>query len=652
MCGKSNNIGPNAELVLTWHLAYTHMLLKTVIPKAFQEKIFSPKLPVSSNKRQIIGGKLKKVNKTEALKGKNPCPNCNKKFNTLYTLKYHLAMHHFKDELLNRSGSSLHKCGICSKQYGGIGKKVENADFLLPWHLAYTHKVIQEMIPKELTNLIFCNAKVNEPASDLNGNKTNDEVDKQAQSYLELSKSDPPSSPSLKDLETSGTLSLVSGVLDNIKRSEKLQPQLVLENMKTEIEDWIAQKDGTQNVQGDTSDARNSESFKTSTQNCKSKSTGGHTCFICAGNYKTWRSLQSHLAQYHFKDELLQKSGSSPARCGICFQGFVVPGRPKSRNELIITSHLAFVHDMLKPLISHEYACNDLDTAHKAKMRAKNRSSSPDPRPITSKRKRVFLSYSGYKAHDDQIKKQVEETLPRQPCFLCTSTFKTWETLKSHLAVYHFMDDLLKESGSTAEQCGICNKHFNQQGWTRSVKDNCLARHLAFNHGLLGRLIPKYSKFRDTKQQQPVPDMSDQQQPSELKEPEQQQLGQSKLEPHQTVLPQPDEQKPPEQNGPEEQQSEPNQLDQEQPDQPDQQQSVPDQPDQLQPVPDQPHQQQPLEPNHSDKVLPWPDQQSVTVETVQVAATIKDEVTRQAVFGGGKALTSFSDLALAANMGD
>ncbi len=913
MCGKNNNIGPNAELVMTWHLAYTHMLLKMMIPKAFQEKIFSPKLPESSNRKQDNGGKLKKVKETKVLEAKMSCPLCTRKLKTLSTLKCHLAMHHFKNELLNRSGSSLHKCGICEKQYGPHEQKNTRADYLMIWHLAYTHKILQGMIPTELNNLIFCNPNENESASVLNRNKANNEVTK---SCLKTSQREPPSRACWKDLETLGNLSQMSGALDNSKQSGKLQSQLVLDNVKAKNDEWRTQNEGHEEVKSDT-DNRQSETLKTSMQKSNlggTKSSGRRVCFICEGNYKTWRSLQSHLAQYHFKEELLKKSGSSPARCGICDRGFIVHRKDKSRSDQIICNHLALVHDMLKPLISHEYACDDLDMAYKVERRFKNQSISTDSRQIVSysKRKRVHvprlennflhcehkvknelspakrhqcflcsswsttlrslrchvaqyhfrdelltmskstqdacgicqkqfiqpgrvksradaimtwhlafkhnllrelipqnindslyrckkskktkeetiiscksfevsdrkennsetlgnqiqispqhetlrslrneeLLHSGpvyqcflcssttktsfslkrhlaqYHFKDDLLKrsgsqsdtcgicgkrfskpgypqsrvetsitlhlavqhdllkkimpkssnkalcqgraaklrkkKQAEEAFPKQPCFLCTNTYKTWETLKSHLAIYHFKDDLLKESGSSSEQCGICKKQFNQSGWHKSAKENCLSRHLAYNHGLLGRLIPKYSKFNDTKQlqQQPVPDQHDHLKLPELHQPDLQQpqpnltdqldqqhpeSNQIEQQKHQSLTDQTDPQQTLERERPVPRQPHQQEIESNKKPSPPPQEL--DQLDQLQQGPNQLEQNQPIRDQPAKETEP--EEQTVSVEMVEVSVATKDKVERQEVFGGGKTLVSFSDLAIAAQI--
>ncbi len=443
MCGRGNTNSANAELVMACHLAYTHMLLKLMIDKPFQNKIFHPRLPTSSKvKHKQQAGKVKKPKGNTALKDKLLCPLCPKKLKTLNTLKSHLAVHHFKDELLKKSGSSNHKCGICGKQYGTLAQSNTNDELLMTWHLAYTHKVLETMIPDKLKKQLF-----------------GDEIELKSNLGRTVVKSNKIPT-NWKTFETVGTLKLMSGVINNIEESDKFQPKIVLENMKVEVED----------INLKTPNERHPEANTVDTEfNAK------HTCFLCAGNFATWRSLQSHLAQYHFKDDLLIKSDSSQYRCGICGRDFFQANRPKSRNDTIMICHLAFVHDLLRPLISHKYACQELDLAGKKKRRSKT-GFSVGPRLKILQHKRAFkprynnkLPFSG--AH--------------HRCFICPSITATWNSFRFHVAS-HFRDELLIMSNSTKDKCGICLKQF-----ANTRLDNVMTWHLAFKHSLLTKLIPE-----------------------------------------------------------------------------------------------------------------------------------------------------------------
>ncbi len=136
---------------ITWHLANSHDLLRQVMPEGLGDVANGSKF-VLIEKTPTQG--VIKMDPKMTLLG-----NCQKwqcvfcpyiGYRSSQNIKQHLALCHFKNEILSKLGSSLHQCGFCSRSFPYKNK----ADTMIV-HLTSQHDFLRQLIPQEQYKEMF-----------------------------------------------------------------------------------------------------------------------------------------------------------------------------------------------------------------------------------------------------------------------------------------------------------------------------------------------------------------------------------------------------------------------------------------------------------------------------------------------------------------
>ncbi len=385
---------------ITWHLAFTHGMLRQQVPQCAKNYEISHKLKpkVSLSRVRVSKSEEVMVKQEEQTNSRFECALCPRYFDTQNRLECHLTQIHFSKELIGKTNSSLNKCGLCGEKFRRPGRNKWRMEGLVTWHLSFTHSLLKQ------------------------------------------------------------------NVSEDTKLSSKLLPSVDLPKVES-------------NGQRRSRKHKKSINFKTDKSGLRSNQGCRRECLLCPLKFKTWQGIRLHLAQFHFMDKMMAMTGSTVHKCGTCNEEYNRPGLSKSAREALMTWHLAFTHKLLQKLIPKEFAALKMGKKLKATKEL-----------LKFAKENDYLKKKKKKANKS-ILSEATNSAPRQPCFLCPRDFKSWRTLKCHLAENHFMKELLEESGSSEGKCGICGKQYNKSVSTGNV----LTWHLAFTHKLLGRLIPRHS---------------------------------------------------------------------------------------------------------------------------------------------------------------
>ncbi len=217
-------------------------------------------------------------------------------------------------------------------------------------------------------------------------------------------------------------------------------------------------------------------------------------CFLCPRQVSSWRALKHHLARIHFQDKFMTLSCSSMTQCGICHEKFTPGLSESSRKENHISYHLAFSHGLLEQLIPEAIKAIKLGQKpqqSKGLLRIK-----AEIWQSINQERQLKRSAEHSQRDFTRLNLKAKEAIfssgvPRKhQCFLCPRNFRTPAALRYHVSFEHFLDELLQESGSSLDQCGLCEKQFKTETFV-SGKGAALSFHLAYKHDLLRRLIIK-----------------------------------------------------------------------------------------------------------------------------------------------------------------
>ncbi len=408
------------------------------------------------------------------------CVLCPKTFTKWHSLKAHLAENHFKNKFLTLSGSSLTKCGICGKGFNS--PKSLGATSGISYHLAFTHGLLEQLIPDDLKALR--SGQKLQPTKGLL--KIKEEMKQAKRDITPTELKCPVCGYFLKTLRglqyhivqshlkeeflnESGSSETMCGICD-----QQFANDGVGLSMDTSIAWHVASTHDLlgQYIPGDGSSTSSGHTMQLTQDEHKLKSMR-RQCFLCPNDYKTLRGLRHHLAYHHFRDKLLTYSGSTEDMCNICDKSFKT-GRQQSSMNATITWHLAFTHDLLK-----QWVPDQLDIL-----------SLPHKRPQSPKQSLEIENKICQSNLENNTCKVPHGSSQSKSCFLCPNKFKDLRYLKHHLAKTHFGQELLNKSESSSTKCGICNKVFSADEDDSNLYKT-ITWHLAFMHGLIGQLLPQ-----------------------------------------------------------------------------------------------------------------------------------------------------------------
>ncbi len=424
------------------------------------------------------------------------CPLCPQDFFKSWPLlKHHLARIHFKRKFLTLTGSTLTKCGICGKTWSKSAAINVKSKFDIVYHLAFTHGLVEQLIPEDVKALRLglnlqpseCLLRLKEeilktvnqdqmsrtkhvqPPNESQGPQTEKEFEtnNKASQCICLNLKDPAVSNASKhnnntlpsmfmrnieekqcvfcvtNFKSDERITLTPKIREAVENCQKLQPNIVLPKINIDavqgikVNDEIPIKTYGNECLGSKIWPRDQHKMLDKTKELAIWQ--NNICFICSKMYQTSETLKKHIALIHYREELLSVSNSSLSKCGICEKWF--PDKKKGAMTQSITWHLVSKHGLLKQLV-----------------------------PQYSKQLHHIVS-------------------TKHQCFLCLGIYKSDQSLTSHLAQYHFKDELLRTTCSSQSKCGICGKKFFKPGRPKSRVDHIITWHLAIKHGLLQKLI-------------------------------------------------------------------------------------------------------------------------------------------------------------------
>ncbi len=183
-------------------------------------------------------------------------------------------------------------------------------------------------------------------------------------------------------------------------------------------------------------------------------------CTLCPRTGSGLSYLKNHLSQMHFKDELRKLwPGKNKDPCPYCLKRLFPAAEEKNYNYLsysraTIAKHLGSVHDLVLQFV---------DDTLRAELEEK------------VVRFRQSQNHAAIVKQSDKVK-----------CLLCSAAFSSLRSMKQHLCWNHFGQQILKQSSSTPDGCGICKyKPTNDRGKSRDI-----VKHLSRMHGYLYKVIP------------------------------------------------------------------------------------------------------------------------------------------------------------------
>ena len=177
-------------------------------------------------------------------------------------------------------------------------------------------------------------------------------------------------------------------------------------------------------------------------------STKAKQCQFCRSRFSNKYHYLRHLANRHFRQELIVLNQGQKSKCTFCLQV------TSNRSELM--GHLAIVHNSLNGIVP------DAINAFSLSGNLKSTDNEICVKP-TRKMKKTTKSGSC-------------------KCQICNLVMTSSHNLMMHNATKHFSDQLRKFYGKTNLECGICSRNFLIPQLTK--------RHLVFNHKVLKDICP------------------------------------------------------------------------------------------------------------------------------------------------------------------
>ncbi len=181
-------------------------------------------------------------------------------------------------------------------------------------------------------------------------------------------------------------------------------------------------------------------------------------CLLCPATFSSVRVMKQHLCWIHFGQKILEKSGSTPDRCGICKYE---PASTLGKNRDVV-KHLTRMHGYLYKVI---------------------------PDNLVGKLMHLDKDGSEREVHKSR------GTMPEGnlACPYCRKDVKEYASLMKHLVVFHLKNDILSKYGNAdSNQCSICGKEWNLE--SKDLIRKRLATHLFLMHGYLDMVLTQDAK--------------------------------------------------------------------------------------------------------------------------------------------------------------
>ncbi len=188
-------------------------------------------------------------------------------------------------------------------------------------------------------------------------------------------------------------------------------------------------------------------------------------CPMCSRAFRFIDRLKSHMANCHWKDDIMNLAGTNAndigTICHLCGKTWA-PIKKLSKNKARFFTHIAF---------GHRY----LDEAIPNAMKTKLNEDILKARPKMCKRA-LFISGSPDESDSPS-------------CPLCNCRFTTLLGLKFHLIQSHLKSEILQTSGVTdCKRCRFCLKVLGNEK-TENERRSAMAFHVATIHGYLEKVM-------------------------------------------------------------------------------------------------------------------------------------------------------------------
>ena len=190
-----------------------------------------------------------------------------------------------------------------------------------------------------------------------------------------------------------------------------------------------------------------------------------YKCHLCSDKLKSYKSLLSHFAQTHFRDELKQFNGS---------EGSFDDGRESDEGECRICKNV---------LLNEEHLLEHLAVAHSALDKF-----------IPSKTNLLVLKNRQRKAYTTKYNKEKSSTVDENKksknqaktnlfeCHLCDLRTGNHADVMRHMGLRHYKPEVAAFFGSQKGSCGVCQRHFNTA--------DGLIRHIVGIHKVIDKFVP------------------------------------------------------------------------------------------------------------------------------------------------------------------
>ncbi len=420
---------------------------------------------------------ISKSKSSVSAEGKITCYLCQRVSLNAKCFRNHLAKVHFSDDLILESGSDSGVCGLCNHKPKGRSSSQISKELVC--HVASTHGFLENLLPPEIVGLLRPGKKIKRlRKTPVRGRESDEEygADDFTVRTIRLSNGKRLAWRCLKcEFDGNGQHKLMRHLAqyhfkgkilqlwgDDLykpcpfchemvtkskfclsDRTDSKKKLAIVHHLGATHEQVLQVADAQVRRKLEKATEEHSKTFQ-STPDTKPK------CPLCQKSCRSLLNLKQHLVCAHFASEILSQSGSSEERCGEC-QFEAAPSSDEESRKRIVLCHIALAHGYLDKIMSD----------------------SEDMRDMLFKTEKA--------TQDLKIK-----------CPLCPKFVKTLQSFKQHLTCVHFAADIISQSGSTQDKCGICG--YDAPFTAAQDKQRCVLNHISGSHGYLEKLVSQEIK--------------------------------------------------------------------------------------------------------------------------------------------------------------